>query len=379
MSASFKELEKRFTKLDKNIKLARQKLEEQFEKNDLPEIIENKLTEYSQATYLNEAREVFLKENIDHRNNLLECVNKNIRITSLLSFNIIYHFSLKEFYVDTFLKYKNDFDCYKKFKYLHLISLFNYELDKAYADRDEYNILLLNRNKLLIQAKTKNELFTLSIKTQTVINKKTIPDEYLCNYTVYKSFIFERVTAKASKNMEPTRINVYDEHLNLIRSKSIDEKTYANIISLSNNELTYWSDKNEHYKVLDFNTLEETDFFGQFKNENEPFFINSGPVEYVSNDRVYIRCYLTIDLLSRETGKLVCSVKRDLSSFIRFAVDSNSNLYLVNQEFIECYDLNGNIKFRTKYSFPNKCIYFQLTNDDLINFVFYDNKCICFI
>jgi len=224
---------------------------------------------------------------------------------------------------------------------------------------------------------------------QTLLRTVDIDKRYWCKFNAYNNRIVVRCTDELSEKVH-SKINVYDENLNLLHAVNIDEKIYSDVFVTNKSECYYWSGKQEKFIVLDLKMLEPKFSFGQ----NESIHVNNGPLECISSERIYIRDETkradnkrTINVISRSTGKLISTIACG-SMNIFFKVDNYSRLFINSYQQgspnkIECFDLNGCLLFRNVFDFYQAyrvdSRHFNFLDEHLISFFNFDRKNIIFV
>ena len=374
MEAEFSNLEAKFLKLDALAHLTLEKKCREF--THLTDRITNS-SDYLKIFIelrLNEKRQ-FLLDNL--------WADLSTKIAELDAHSkLVYHKNPKDFiefsdktHLIGDLKYENGFPIAKKFKYLNLVNQFDeLKISDDLVDYLNAKILVLNKNKLFLYLKTKQEQNLLKI-----VNKKCeqLAIRKLEGKLAVRNIMAWGLRVVCLMHNESTKKNelyVFDEDLSLTSS----EKNLGNdvsLCSLGDEEMFFWHESEKKCRVLDY-SLRLVGEYGQDLDENRPFYFANGIVIDASDKRMLFYYYdpkqykHCVKVIGRESGLLSGVINLEFDYFSKMIrLDSESNILMKLFEpnnLIRYFNADGSVldEFRNEEFFKFSRI--DLTRDDEI-------------
>lgn len=279
------------------------------------------------------------------------------------------------------LKYENEFDIVKKFRYLELFNFF-VELEIAHDQIDYFDVRItaLSQHKLFIYSKRDCFLKIVNQKCEELssrtIDKKLVFKSIIC-YDPWIATLFQDSVTKKYY------LTIYDDSLNVISYKSFkfdNEESYLNLCSLDSKQVVCWM-RNIRKCIIYDHKLNELAQLGQDTDISKPFYFcntesNDGFLLDISDRKILFYFHdktnnsNSIKIINRDTGLLdgIVDIPGDsVSKLIKF--DSKSNIVMKRHPDVSIFlfDSNGNLLMsRTTTQFTNLIRFDISRNDEIV-------------
>jgi hypothetical protein len=268
--------------------------------------------------------------------------------------------------------YENNFDCFKKLKYINLITDNIVYVNLTENLRNSANVFVfpLSKEKLFVHFKTNNLIQIILTKNNKIVNELKLNEFYYCKFKIFNSKIFAFLFDRPN-----TIFNVFNENLKLINFKCFSNQS-INFVSINaQNELICWS--SEGYKLIDLDKrFDELITFSIDKL--------NGRLLHLSRERIYCLDSDMINIYCRFSKDLISNFKVNLSSMYCFEFDSSGRFYAKTKQNdftnkIICYDQDGKVLCSSHSQIFEIYDYFEFIDNNHINFIdFTQNNIIIF-